>query len=83
MMNTFTERPGKVFQTFGTGFQLTPLVLIMFLVIFLFIAPSLFAPVGEEILTTPGDWGPYLPPSNGVYQPIYDPALVGGSNTFD
>jgi hypothetical protein len=62
LTNTLTEKPGKLFQSFGTGFQLLPLALITILVIFLLAAPSLFGgsmPDGSTDIPTGGINDPY------------------------
>ena len=79
MTNTLTEKPGKWFQTFGTGFQLIPLVLIMFLVIFLLSAPSLFGPTYGDGSAVPGE---IIDGTAPIYEIPYIP-VSGIPNTFN
>ena len=78
MMNTFTEKPGKFFQSFGTGFQILPLLLIMVLVIMLLIVPDMFT-------ATLPDGSTAVPPGTPA-DPIYDVPFIpveGVPNSFN
>lgn len=57
VINTLTEKPGKFFQSFGTGFQLLPLMIVLVMTIVLISAPAIFAEPADGVTGLPGQVG--------------------------